>query len=136
MKRLSTVLIVFALALGVPVVQADAPIATAVGLSMDQARQASEIQARYRKEFAKQRGEYTKVARHARAARVAHDAEKMARLEAEAEVLRQGLVDIRQREHAELRALLTPAQVPAFEAWLAENRQMHGSSRDERLLHD
>lgn len=113
---------------------ADQPLASALGLSTEQARKVNDVEARYRKQFAAQRQEFNRESRALRRARLAYDSAEMARLEQVTETMRQGLVGLRQRWDDDIRAELTGDQLSAFEAHIELRRQMAGSSRDARLF--
>ena len=58
--------------------QADAPLKTALGLDVEQARQVADIQSGYRREYAAVRGRHNTEARKLRRARIANDSEQIA----------------------------------------------------------
>lgn len=115
-------------------VHADAPLASTLGLDMDQARQVDQIQARQRKEFASRRQDYNRESRALRRARIANDAAETARLTALTDAMRADLTRLRAQHDDEIRALLRPEQARRFDAWIAERQQMRGSSRDEWIF--
>ncbi len=115
-------------------VRADAPLQSRLGLSLDQAREVDAVQVDTRRRFASLRQDFNRESRALRRARLAKDSAEIARLERVIEALRTELRGIRDEGDARIRALLDPAQQPAFEAWIAERRQMQGSARDERLF--
>ncbi|MEZ5398508.1 MAG: Spy/CpxP family protein refolding chaperone [Bryobacteraceae bacterium] len=128
--RFYTIVIAGLLALGGAAL-ADAPLETALGLNMEQARQVKEIQARYRKQFAVKRGERNTDMRRLRRARFAKDGKAVAELEKLTEAQRLELVRIRASEDAEIRRLLNPEQNKKFDDYIKLRREMVGSSRDE-----
>jgi hypothetical protein len=113
---------------------ADAPLHSRLGLNTEQARQVNDIQAAARRSFAAKRQDFNRESRALRRARLNHDSAEMARLERVTEALREELRQMRQDEDDRIRALLDARQKQAFEAYIVERRQMHGSSRDERLF--
>jgi hypothetical protein len=113
---------------------ADEPLQSVLHLSMEQAREVSDIQARSRRAFASTRQAFNRESRAMRRARLANDAQELVRLETVTEGLREELRRIQQSEDDQVRALLNERQQLAFDAFLVERRQMHGSSRDERLF--
>lgn len=116
------------------VVYADAALASRLALDVEQSRQLSQIEAEYRREFASLRQEHNREARALRRARLANDAAETARLDNTTEDLRQRLIALRTNQDARISALLRPDQQARFAAYVEERRQMHGSSRDERLF--
>lgn len=92
------------------------------------------MDAEHRRAFAALRQEFNREARALRRARLAHDSSGIERLTAVTESLRGQLAAMRQAHDERIAALLRPEQVPRFEAYLAERRQMHGSARDERMF--
>lgn len=131
--RITTLLLIGSLSLGTMSAQADAPLSTALELSVEQAHEVKQIQARYRKEFAATRGDYNRESRALRRARGASDAQEIARLEQVTEQLAAELSRIRAAEDAEIRAQLDDGQQLAFEAYIAQRQAMVGSSRDARI---
>jgi hypothetical protein len=129
-------LLTFALAFAVPAMpaHADAPLATALGLDMAQARQVDEMQARHRKAFAAKRQDFNRESRALRRAKLANDAGEVARLEQLTEAMRAELTGMREDHDAEIRRVLRPDQSSRFDAYIAERRQMRGSSRDEWIF--
>jgi hypothetical protein len=114
--------------------QADAPLGPALGLDVAQARQVDALQARHRKEFASGRQDFNRESRALRRARLANDAGEIARLEALTEAMRTELTALRAAHDDEIRALLRADQSVRFDAYIAERRQMRGSSRDEWIF--
>lgn len=111
---------------------ADASLKSALGLTMDQAKQVQEIEAKYQKPYAAKRGEYTTQMRKVRRARIAND---RAALEAEEPVARRLHGEwraIQAQEDAEIRRLLTPEQGKKFDEFLKLRREMVGSARDDK----
>lgn len=113
---------------------ADAALASRLALDTSQAKQLDSIEAEYRREFASLRQEYNRQARALRRAKLSNDAGETARLEAVTADLRAQLGVMRKAQDARITALLRPDQQPLFAAYVEERRQMHGSSRDERLF--
>jgi hypothetical protein len=111
---------------------ADAPLDARLGLSHDQARQVNAIQAEHRRAFASKRQAFNRESRALRRAHLDHDSGEIARLEALTDAMRTELTAMRAAEDEAIRRLLTPQQSIAFEDYIAERRQMRGSSRDER----
>ena len=113
---------------------ADAPLKTALGLSMDQARQVDEIQKLHRPKFAAKRGEYNTEMRRLRRARIANDSKQVAELEKVTAALHEQLRQIRVSEDEEIRRVLTPDQLRKFEDYIKLRKEMVGSSRDDHDL--
>jgi hypothetical protein len=113
---------------------ADAPLASALGLDVEQARQVDVLQAGHRKAFAAARQDFNRESRALRRARIAHDAAETARLEQRVEAMRVEITLMRQAHDDEIRKLLRPDQSQRFDAHLDERRQMRGSSRDEWIF--
>jgi len=111
---------------------ADASLKSALGLSMDQARQADEIQAAYRPKFAAKRQEQNRELRVLRRARIANDSKQVAEQEKVTERLHEELKQIRMHEDGEIRKLLTPEQSKKFDDYLKLRKEMVGSSRDAK----
>jgi len=115
-------------------VSADAPISEAVGLSPEQAGAVSEIQSEARLAFASVRSEHNRVRRALRRAEGSNDTAQVEALTLEVARLAEEMGAIRAAEDAEIRALLTPDQLPDFDAWISERDAMVGSSRDARVI--
>ncbi len=113
---------------------ADAPLQSRLELSMDQARKVNEIQAASRRSFASRRQDFNRESRAQRRARIANDSNEVTRLDGVIEALREELRQIQQNEDDSIRAVLDARQQLAFDDYIAERRQMQGSSRDERLF--
>lgn len=113
---------------------ADAALSARLGLDVEQSRTLATIEASYRREFAALRQEHNRQARALRRAKLAHDAAETARLEAIVEDHRARLAALREAQDQRIVALLRADQKPRFDAYVAERRQMVGSSRDERLF--
>ncbi|MCB9384947.1 MAG: Spy/CpxP family protein refolding chaperone [Bryobacterales bacterium] len=111
---------------------ADAPLKTALDLDMDQARQVTEIQSRYRKKYAVVRGEEAREERAMRRAKLANDAETMAAKEEVVNDLKAQMRQIKDNEDADIRKVLTPEQNEKFDAYIERREAMVGSSRDVR----
>ena len=114
------------------VLLADAPLKDALGLSMDQAREVTALQAKYRPSYVAKRGEYLNQMRKLRRARIANDSAAVAREEPVARRLHDEMLGIQAKEDAEIRRLLTPEQNKKFDAHLELRRNMAGSSRDDK----
>ena len=112
----------------------DQPLKTALGLSMDQARQVDEIQAIHRRQFAVKRQERNTELRRLRRARIANDSKTAAELEKVTEGLLEELRRIRSVEDSAIEKLLTPEQRQKFDAYRKLRKEMEGSSRDDREL--
>jgi seryl-tRNA synthetase len=132
---------IIALAFAIPLVllaagpaAADAALSTRLDLDVGQSRELATIESSYRREFAAVRQEHNRQARALRRAKLANDAAETARLEAEVEGLRSQLAALREAQDERIVALLRDDQKPRFDAYVAERRQMAGSSRDERLF--
>lgn len=111
---------------------ADAPLKTALGLDVEQARQVDEIQGEYRRLYAAKRGEHNREARALRRARIANDSEQIATQEQVVAKLDAELREIKANEDAAIRELLTPEQDEKFDAYIEKRNAMVGSSRDIR----
>jgi Spy/CpxP family protein refolding chaperone len=111
---------------------ADAPLETALGLDIEQARQVDEIQMVHRRQYAAQRGKTNTEERKLRRARIANDSEQIAILEQVTEDMKAELRQIKASEDAEIRKLLTPEQNEKFDAYIERREAMAGSSRDVR----
>lgn len=109
---------------------ADAPLKTALGLSIEQAAKVDAIQKDARDAVRPVRGELLREERVLRRAKVANDAEGIARQESVLAPLREQLAAIFEEESGKIRALLTPEQITKYEAWLKVRDEMVGSSRD------
>jgi len=111
---------------------ADAPLKTALGLDVEQARQVAEIQGGYRREYAAKRGQHNTEARKLRRARNANDSEQIAMQEEIVAKLKADLRAIKDAEDADIRKVLTAEQGQKFDAYIEERNAMVGSSRDVR----
>jgi len=111
---------------------ADAPLKSALGLTMDQAHQTDAIQAKYRRPHAAKRTERDTQLRKLRRARIANDSAAVAREEPIARRLHEEMMAIQAQEDKEVRALLTPEQGKKFDSYLQQRRAMHGASRDDK----
>ena len=127
-------LVVGALFMAGGAAQADEPFRVSVSLTMDQAKQINDIQKKYRKPFAAKRQELNKELRALRRAQLANDSAALARQEKITAKLRDELRAIRAKENAELRAVLTPEQRPAFDDVLERQKATYGGTDDEREL--
>lgn len=113
---------------------ADAALDRRLQLDPAQARQLATIEAEYRRDFASVRQDHNRESRALRRARLANDSAEVDRLTAVTEALRQQLRALRVAQDERIVALLRPEQRPLFDDYVAERRQMVGSSRDERLI--
>ncbi|MBL8229065.1 MAG: hypothetical protein JNL98_11330 [Bryobacterales bacterium] len=111
---------------------ADAPLKSALGLSMDQAKQVQEIQAKFHQPYVVKRGEYTKQMRKVRQARVANDRPAMEAALPIARRLHGEMLGIQAQEDGEIRRLLTPEQSKKFDDYLKLRRDMVGANRDDK----
>lgn len=111
---------------------ADAPLKTALGLDVEQARQVDEIQSDHRRQYAAKRGEHNREARKLRRARTANDSEQIATQEKITAKLKEELKEIKASEDAAIRKLLTSEQSEKFDAYIEKRNAMVGSSRDVR----
>lgn len=111
---------------------ADASLKSALGLSMDQARQTDAIQAAHRPKFAAKRQDLNRELRVLRRARIANDSKQVAEQEKVTERLQEELKQIRMHEDDEIRKLLTPEQSKKFDDYLKLRKEMVGSSRDAK----
>lgn len=114
--------------------QADAPLKSKLGLSMDQAKQVHAIQKKYRQPFSAKRQELHRERRKLRRARNANESRQVAQQEQIAAKLQDELQHIRRQENEEIRRLLTPDQRQKFEEVLQQRKASVGSSRDARDL--
>ena len=117
-------------------VLADAPLKSALDLSIEQAAEVQEIQALFRKQFSSKRQVFNRESRALRRARIENDADGIAELEGVTEALKDELKAIRLAENEEIRQVLDEEQLVKFEAVIAERRAMHGSSRDADIFDD
>jgi hypothetical protein len=111
---------------------ADAPLKTALGLDIEQARQVDEIQSVARRQYAAKREVRNREERALRRARIANDSKQIAVQEKVVAELNAELREIKAREDAAIEKLLTPEQKKKFEAYLKIRADMVGSSRDVR----
>ncbi|MCB1206337.1 MAG: hypothetical protein KDN18_18900 [Verrucomicrobiae bacterium] len=109
---------------------ADAPLKSALGLSIDQAAKVDVIQKEARDAVRPVRGELLREERVLRRARFDNDAEGIARQETLLAPLREKLAAIFAKESEEIRSLLTPGQKAKYEEYLKVRDEMVGSSRD------
>lgn len=112
--------------------RADAPLKGALGLSMDQAKQVQEIQAKYQRPYQLKRDERNRQMRKVRQARAANDRPALEAAEPIARRLHDEMLAIQHQEDADIRRLLTPEQSKKFDAWLHQRRTMVGAGRDDR----
>ena len=111
---------------------ADAPLKTALGLDIDQAKAVAEIQSGYRRQYSAKRGEHNTEARKLRRARTANDREQIEAQEQIVAALKAELRQIKASEDDAIRKVLNPEQNEKFEAYIAKRNAMVGSSRDVR----
>lgn len=114
------------------IVLADAPLKSALGLDVEQARQVDEIQSGYRRQYAVKREVRNREERVLRRARIANDSKQMAVQEKVVSELNAELREIKANEDAAIRKLLTAEQSKRFDAYLKTRNDMVGSSRDVR----
>lgn len=133
-RRLLLLSVALVLALPLSPALADAPLATALALDVNQAREVAALEAAHRKTFAAGRGEFNRESRALRRARLAYDAAETARLEQVVEAMRADLTRMRQAHDDDIRRLLRPDQSQRFDAHIAQRQQMRGSSRDEWIF--
>jgi Spy/CpxP family protein refolding chaperone len=126
-------LVIGALMLFAGTAMADQPLKSALGLSMDQAKQVSDIEAKYRKPFAAKRTALNTEMRAMRRAKIANDSGLLAEKEAISEKMADELYQIRVARNAEIMAVLNPQQVALFEQVLQE-RLESSSARPEGWL--
>ena len=130
MPLFRVLLCLVAFALPFASVHADARLDTRLGLSVDQARQVNEVEARYRKTFASQRQAFNRESRALRRARIANDSAEISRLEGVMQGMEDGLIKTRAEWDDAIRALLTPDQIPEFEKHVQERKNMVGRRTD------
>jgi Spy/CpxP family protein refolding chaperone len=111
---------------------ADASLKSALGLNMDQAKEVTAIQAKYRDPYVSKRGEYTTQMRKLRRARIANDSAAVVREEEIARRLHGEMLGIQAKEDEDIRLILTPEQSKKFDDYLKLRREMKGSSRDDK----
>ncbi|MCW5964595.1 MAG: hypothetical protein KIT83_11200 [Bryobacterales bacterium] len=129
-----TFLALAGLFLFIPAAFADAPLKSALGLTIEQARQVDEIQAKHRLQFASKRTERNTELRKLRRARLANDSKTIAEQEAITDKLLDQLRAIRASEDDAIRKLLNPEQEKKFEDYIKQRKEMVGSSRDAAEL--
>lgn len=133
----STIALLLALSLAVPAAGpavADASLSARLGLDVEQSHALAGIESTYRRDFAALRQEHDRQVRALHRAKLAHDAAVTARLEAVVAAHRARLTALREAQDQRIVVLLRDEQKPRFDAYVAERRQMVGSSRDERLF--
>jgi Spy/CpxP family protein refolding chaperone len=130
MRLLPMLFLSAALALpGAPAL-ADARLDTRLALSVDQARQVNEVEARYRRVWASARQEFNRESRALRRARLANDGAEIARLEGVTGAMESDLIRTRAEWDDAIRALLTPSQMLEFEQHVRERKEMVGRRTD------
>ena len=112
---------------------AEAPLKSSLGLSMDQAKQVTDIEAKYRKPFSAKRTALNTEMRAMRRAKIANDSALLAQQEAISEKMADELYEIRRARNAEISAVLNPQQLAAFEQILQKNLEI-ASARDAGWL--
>ncbi|MCU0227606.1 MAG: Spy/CpxP family protein refolding chaperone [Bryobacterales bacterium] len=130
MRNIVLLLILSSLAFLVPAAKADAPLKSALNLTIEQAREVDAIQETHRRQFASKRQERNAELRKLRRARLANYSKAMSEHQAVAERMLNELRQIRSSEDDAIRRLLTPEQMPKFDAYIKQRKQMVGSSRD------
>lgn len=111
---------------------ADQSLKSALGLSVDQARQVYEIEMRNQKPFAAKRTQRNNERRKLSRAELANDSKLIASQTLVVAKLTEELRQIQFAEDAEIRRLLTPEQLTKHDAYLKLRKEMKGSSRDAR----
>lgn len=129
MKRIGLVLVVMAMSL-----VADASLKTALGLSMDQAREVELIQKKHQKPYIAKRHELTNNERWLRAAKVKNDSKKVAEQEVIVKRLAAEFKAIQMSEDAEIRKVLNAEQNRKFDEYIKLRQEMKGPSRDARYF--
>ncbi|MBI4905537.1 MAG: Spy/CpxP family protein refolding chaperone [Acidobacteria bacterium] len=114
------------------IVLADAPLKTALGLDIEQARRIDEIQSIYRRQYAAKREVHNREERALRRARIANDSKQIAVQEKIVSELKAELRQITASEDGAIRKLLTPEQSKKFDDHIKTRNNMVGSSRDVR----
>jgi hypothetical protein len=109
---------------------ADAPLKSALALSIEQAAQVAKIEEQARSAIRPVRSELHREERALRRAKLANDSQAISRQEALIEPLRRKFAAIHESETRQIRALLTPEQNTKYDAYLRTRDQMAGSSRD------
>jgi Spy/CpxP family protein refolding chaperone len=112
------------------VTYADAPLKSALGLSIDQAAQVDEIEKQTREAIRPVRTELHREERALRRAQIANDSEAITRQEKLIEPLRKKMSALHESETQRVRAILTPEQNVKYDAHLKTRDEMVGSSRD------
>lgn len=113
---------------------ADAPLKSALGLSMDQAHAVTAIERAHRPAYVAKRSQYTREARALRRANIQNDSAAVARQEPVVAALAAELKQLRDAQDDAIRALLDPQQQRAFEDYIIQRREMVGASRDECIF--
>lgn len=116
------------------IARADAPLKSALGLTMDQAHAVTAIEREHRPAYIAKRGQYTREARALRRANIQNDSAAVARQEPVVAALAAELKQLRDAQDNAIRALLDPQQQKAFDAYIVQRREMVGASRDERIF--
>ena len=111
---------------------ADAPLKTALDLSIEQAAKVDTIQKTTRDAIRPLRGDLKREERALRRAKTENDAEAIAKQEKAVEPLRKKLAEILKTEAEQIRVLLTPEQKIKYEKYLKVRDEMAGSSRDAK----
>lgn len=113
---------------------ADASLKSALGLSMDQAREVELIQKNHQKPYIAKRHELTNNERWLRAAKVANDSKKVAEQEVIVKRLAEEFKQIQMHEDAEIRKVLNAEQNRKFDDYIKLRQEMKGASRDARYF--
>jgi Spy/CpxP family protein refolding chaperone len=129
MKKILMVLVVMGASM-----MADAPLKSALGLSMDQAKAVDEIKAKFQKPYIAKRHDLTNEERWMRAARVKNNSKEVAERQKTVERLAAEFKAIQMAEDAEIRKVLTPEQNKKFDDYLKLRQEMKGASRDARYF--
>ena len=133
MKTRYSAILVFTLLLAGGLAHADAPLKSKLDLSTEQAGAVADIQADYRRTFAKKRQAFNRESRALRRARTANDPAAIAKQESVVAALKAEMTAIRIAENNSIRAQLTPDQQLKFDEVIAERAAMVGSSRDSNV---
>lgn len=129
MKQIAAVLLLAAC-----MMWGDAPLKTALDLSMDQARVVDEIEKKYQKPYVTKRHELNNHQRWMRAARIANDSKRVAEEEAIVRKSAEEFKQIQMDKDAEIRKVLNPEQNKKFDEYLKLRQTMHGSARDAKYF--
>lgn len=132
-KYLGLVVGALMLLAGAGTAAAEQTLKSALDLSMDQAKQVTDIEAKYRKPFAAKRTALNTEMRAMRRAKVANDSALLAEKEALTAQMADELYAIRQAQNAEIKTVLNPQQLVLFEQELVKLHES-SSTRDDGWL--